>query len=458
MKDNENITTNNIQSEGEQLKRVLTTKYVVFFGLAYIVPTSIFTYYGIVTQVTKGMMPLGYIITTVVMLFTAISYGKMVSAFPLAGSAYTYVQKSMNPHLGFLVGWAMMLDYLLTPMLCFLVFGIYMNEFFPGVDTVVWVLLCAAIVAGINIIGITIAARVDMIITIFAFAFTIFFIILAVRCAINSGFQLVDAEAIYNSEFFNARMVLFGSSILACAFLGFDAVTTVAEETVNPEKTITRAIIIICAVAGFIFFVGAYVAQIIWPDAWKELSNPDAGVFELLGRIDADYMPTLFLIMDNIATVANAIAAQTAVTRLMYAMGRDGMLPKKIFGYIHPKTRTPIYNIIITTLIGLTAIFYADNLLGAASLISFGALVGFLFVNFSVIMHYFKNLKLRTGKYLFKYLIMPGLGTIMTVILVFTLDSAAKILGCIWVVIGLIYLVIKTKGFKELPPELSFDE
>lgn len=184
---------------------------------------------------------------------------------------------------------------------------------------------------------------------------------------------IIDAKAIYNSEFFNARMVLFGSSILACAFLGFDAITTVAEETINPEKTITRAIIIICSVAGIIFFIGAYVAQIVWANAWNELTDPDAGVFELLSKINADYMPTLFLIMDNIATVANAIAAQTAVTRVMYAMGRDGMLPKKVFGYIHPKTRTPIYNIIITTLIGLTAIFYADNLLGAASIISFGA-------------------------------------------------------------------------------------
>ena len=99
-------------NEPEQLRRVLGMPALVLFGLVYMVPLTVFTTYGIVTQVTGGRVPLAYLVTLVTMVFTARSYGLMARAFPYSGSAYTYTQRSFGPGLGFVTGWALMLDYL----------------------------------------------------------------------------------------------------------------------------------------------------------------------------------------------------------------------------------------------------------------------------------------------------------------------------------------------------------
>ena len=142
---------------------------------------------------------------------------------------------------------------------------------------------------------------------------------------------------------------------------------------------------------------------------------------------------------------------------LRSSMGRDGMLPKKIFGYVHPKFRTPVFNIIISAMIGLTAVFYADNLMGAASLISFGALIGFTFVNASVVAEYYLKSDRKSVLNIVRYLLIPLVAMIISIILWFNLSASAKILGLSWVAIGFIYLAISTKFFRKLPPELKMD-
>lgn len=152
------------------------------------------------------------------------------------------------------------------------------------------------------------------------------------------------------------------------------------------------------------------------------------------------------------------MAGMAAVSRILLGMGRDNILPKKFFGKISPRFQTPVNNILLTTLIALTALFYQDNLFGAASLISFGAVTGFFMVNLSVICHYYIKQKLRGGKNTFKYLIMPGLGMLTLIVVFINIEKSAKILGIIWLTVGILYLAIKTKGFKQLPPEMNLDQ
>ena len=116
-----------------QLKRTLGLPSVVFFGLAYMVPLTVFTTYGIVTELTSGHLPAAYAVTMVAMIFTAVAYANMVRAYPVAGSAYTYVQQSFGASTGFLAGWALLLDYLFLPMLNYMVIGIYMGVAFPAI-------------------------------------------------------------------------------------------------------------------------------------------------------------------------------------------------------------------------------------------------------------------------------------------------------------------------------------
>ena len=453
---------NNVSlAEGQEvkLKRVLSLPYLVVFGLAYLAPTVVFNYYGIMTVMTNGMMALAYVITTIVMFFTAYSYARMVEAFPVAGSAYTYVQQSMNPYFGFVTGWLMLLDYLLLPMICYLLLGIYINEFFPQIP--IWSIVVFFVVVGgiINIIGVKTAAKVNTIIITAQMLFTLLFVIVIIKLLLggDGAGTLVSSKAIYNPEEFNMGNILAASSILAVSFLGFDAVTTMAEETINPKKTVGRAIMIVCVGAGIVFAIVSYFAQLAWPTAFMEIQNEDAGIFELLPRLGS-YMSTLFFVTDNLASFICAMAGLAAVSRILYGMGRDGVLPESVFGRLHKRFQTPALNIIITSGVAHTALFYSDNLMGAASLISFGAESGFLLVNHSEIMYYYVRHKKRGPANTVRYLIMPAIGAIVCAILWISIETPAKILGSIWLLIGIVYLAFKTKFFKVAPPVMDISE
>lgn len=118
---------------GTGWRRVLGVPSLVLLGLVYMVPLTIFSTYGIVVELTGGRLSAAYAAALVVMLFTARSYGRMAKAFPFAGSAYTYATRSFGAGLGFMAGWSLLLDYLLLPMINYLLIGIYLNAAFPGV-------------------------------------------------------------------------------------------------------------------------------------------------------------------------------------------------------------------------------------------------------------------------------------------------------------------------------------
>ena len=449
------------QKPSAELKRTLSLPLLVMFGLAYLAPTVVFNYYGIITVSTGGMMALAYAVTTVVMFFTAYSYARMSEAFPKAGSAYTYVQRSVHPNLGFLTGWVMLLDYLLLPMVCYLLLGVYINEYFPGIPIWSVVIVVAAIGAVINIIGIKTATIIDTIIIAAQIGFSLLLLIVIAKYVSGGGGAgtLADSAAVFNPATFKMSGLLSASAILCVSFLGFDAVTTLSEEAKNPLKSVPKAIMIVAVGAGLLFIVISYFTQIAWPMAFQEIQDEDAGIFELLGeRIDAPFMSDVFFVTDNFASFICAMAGLAAVSRILYSMGRDNILPKKFFGKLSSKFKTPIYNILLTTLIALSALFYQDNLFGAASLVSFGAITGFIMVNLSVFSHYFIKEKKRSPRDIFRYAIMPGIGFCVCVFLWFNIESKGKIVGFIWLALGVIYLAIKTKGFRELPPEMNLEE
>lgn len=451
-----------LQNQGE-LKRTLSLPLLIGFGLAYLAPTVVFNYYGIWTceDGTNGHYPLALLITTVMMLFTAFSYTRMVKEFPQAGSAYVYVNKSVQPHIGFMTGWVMILDYLLLPMICYLLLGIYINEYFPALPVWVIVIGTAALGAIFNIIGAKTASFIDSIIIAAQLAFTALTIILCIMyvCGGGGAGSVFSAKAFINPETFDFAAVLNASAILCVSFVGFDAVTTMAEETKNPEKAMTPAILGVCIGAGIIFFITAYFMNVAWPEAPSAIQDPDVGAYEFYPAIGYGWAADVFFVVDEFASFVCAMAGMGAVSRLLLGMGRDNILPKKFFGSVSKKFNTPVKNIILVSILACSGIFYADNLVGAAELISFGCIIGFIMVNISVFMLFYRKKGMRQGiKNKLMYMIIPLIGAIILIIAFFFIGSGAKILGGIWTAIGLIYLAVKTKGFKELPPEMTFDE
>lgn len=445
-----------MQLENVTLKRSLGLWAIVGLGLGYMTPTVVFDTFGIVSDETNGVVPMAYLAALIVMLFTAISYGKMVRVFPSAGSAYTYTRETMNPYLGFMVGWTALLDYLLLPMVNALIIRLYMESFFPNLPAWIWVVSYVAIVTILNVWSMGKTSNANATLVIFSLFLIVTFIVLASIKLTNGMGQgtIFTLTPLYHSNV-QLGAVLAGATVVCFSFIGFDAITMYAEEAVD-EKTLPRAIIFTVLIGGAIFLVSSFFAQALFPNLanFKVTDNtlPEIGLF-VGGTIFK-----IFLVAGGFAaTAASGLASHASVSRLLYVMGRNGVLPKKAFGYVHPKFRTPAFNVILVGIVSLLAITPSLELI--ASVINFGALIAFTFVNLSVLAHFvFHQKKYKTGKDFFNYVIMPLLGAGTTGILWYHLSADALIGGIIWVIIGLTYMVIQLKIFKTNIAKVNFEE
>ena len=116
-----------------ELRRSLSLGDLLVYGLVFMVPIAPFAIFGIVFNASKGMVALTYVIGLVAMIFTALSYRSMSEAFPVAGSVYAYAGRGLHPSAGFLAGWAILLDYLLVPTLCYVVGAVAIHTVLPAI-------------------------------------------------------------------------------------------------------------------------------------------------------------------------------------------------------------------------------------------------------------------------------------------------------------------------------------
>jgi putrescine importer len=443
-------------SEKTTLKRSLGLWAIVGLGLGYMTPTVVFDTFGIVSQETNGVVPLAYIAALIVMVFTAVSYGKMVQVYPSAGSAYTYTRETMNPHLGFLVGWAALLDYLLLPMVNALIIRIYMVSVFPDVPAWIWVVGYVAIVTAINLWSMGKTSNLNSILVVFELVLIAAFVVLAfVQLSRGMGQgTILTTEPLFHSNV-QLTAVLTGATVVCFSFIGFDAVTMYTEEAIN-IKIMPKAIMLTVLIGGAIFFVAGYFAQALFPDV-SQFKVTDDTLPEIGLYVGGTFFKLIFLAGGFAATAASGLASHASVSRLLYVMGRNRVLPRKLFGYVHPKFRTPAFNVILVGAVSLLAISPSLELI--TSVINFGALIAFTFVNLSVIAHFvFRKKRYKTAGDLFSYLIMPLIGAALTGILWYYLHADALIGGLVWVAVGFVYMLFLTKFFRTKLADIDFEE
>ncbi len=456
------MTDKNNQNQGTELKRVLSLNSLVFYGLAFMVPLTIFTTYGLVTNLTHGMTSLTYVVTTLCMAFTAFSYVHMTKAYPSAGSVYTFVHKSINPYLGFLSGWLVLIGYMFLPMLNYLAAATFLHASIPQIPVWVWVVGFAVVVTVVNHFGIKVTDIFNKGIVWFQFIFLGVLVIIIIKGLLSGSgagtlfdfTQFVNMEELAK-EGMGFGILLSGASLLALSFLGFDAISTLSEEAINPKKDIGKAILIACIGAGLMFTIITYLLQLAWPSAWFEMVDVEGGSYEVITHVAGSLMAYFFTAAYAVGCLASSISSVSSASRVLYGMGRDNILPKKIFAYLDPKKQTPTFSIIIIGAISLLALVV--SLAVAASLLNFGALLGFTMVNLSVIAHYFIKSKLRSGINIIKYLFAPLIGAAFTFMIWVNLDRTSMILGGVILLVGVIYLAIATKGFRTLPEEMEWE-
>jgi putrescine importer len=416
-----------------QLERKLTLVALVVIGLAYMTPMAVFDTFGIITEITEGTVAGAYVITTLAVLLTAWSYIQMVMVYPTAGSAYTFAQKTVGPKIGFLVGWAALADYLMLPLINVLLPRIYLGPVFPSVPDWVWVVAFTAAITGLNIFGLKLSVRVTALLVGIQFAI----------CAAIVGFAfMATTPESYTIEPFIPRDIptaLAGAAILVYSFLGFDAITTLSEDAHEPTRNIPKAILYTALAGGGLFVVVTYFVQLQYPDS-SGFVNVDAASQQIAMELGGPGFQIAFALTAGFASLASGMAAQISASRLLYVMGRDEILPKRYFGYLSTHSKNPTFNILLIGAISLFAIFIPLSV--AVSLISFGALVAFSFVNLAVIIHYLVLNKERGVWAFIRYGLLPALGLVYVAILWAHLQQMSLIGGLAWAASGLTYALI----------------
>lgn len=438
-----------------KLDRTLSLWSVILFGLAYMTPMIVFGTFGPLASVSQGTTAMAYLIAASAILLTASSYGIMARVYPVAGSAYTYARRSLSSGTGFLVGWAVLLDYFFLPMVIWLIGAAYLSSAFPAVPAWLWIVGFIVSTTIVNLVGIAFANRVNVVLMLVQLAVLVAFVALAARyvVSINGTGGLTSVRPFFDASV-PVGASLAGAAIAAYSFLGFDAVSTLTEETRNPTRTMPRAIMIIAVIGGLIFTGSAYVTQLAHPGG--EFASVDSAASEIALMIGGDLFVTVFLATLVVAQFTSGLAAQASVGRLLFAMGRDGVLPAAIFGKLHRKWRTPVFNLVIVGMVGLLALTL--DVTTSTSFINFGAFLAFTAVNLSVIVLYLKgNVIVRQSGPLLG-LVVPLAGAVCDLFLLVKLDEHAKILGIIWLALGVAYLAYITRFFQVAPPEIEFAE
>ncbi|WDY57701.1 APC family permease [Pseudomonas sp. PSKL.D1] len=445
---------NQPSSAPAQLRRVLGLPALVFFGLVYMVPLTIFTTYGIVTEITGGRTAGAYLVTLLAMLFTAASYSFMVKRFPVAGSAYSYTSMAFGPNAGFLAGWSLLLDYLFLPMINYLLIGLFLNIAFPQVPAWAFVLATIALVTLLNVVGINSVAKTSNLIVGAQIVFIGVFVALSCKTVAGQPLDLLS-PLLGDGTKPGFSHLMAGAAVLCLSFLGFDAVSTLAEECRDARRDVPRAIILTTLFAGLLFTLLAYVSQLVLPGS--SFANADAAANEVMFKAGGQFLTNFFTAAYVAGSLGSALASQAAVSRILFTMGRDKVLPQRSFGYLSPRFGTPVVAVLLVSAFSLLALVI--DLATLASLISFGALVAFSAVNLAVVKtHLMNDNSQRHLKGLLQYGMVPLVGLGLTLWLWTSLSALTLVIGLCWFALGLAYLAALTSGFRRPVGMMDFSE
>ena len=452
------LAANSSEASTPRLRRVLTLWDLIFYGIVLIMPIAPVPMFGIAQKLSRGHFVTTILIAMVAMIFTAISYGRMAALYPTAGSAYTYVGRGLNPHLGFLTGWAMFLDYLIQPLLTGIFVALTVKRFIPHVPYAVLAAVFVGIMTFLNLRGIRATARANVVLLTIMSTVIVAFILLAVRYLFHlEGWGgIFSFQPFYDPKTFDARTIWTATSYAALTYIGFDGVTTLAEDVENPKRNVMLATVSVCLFTGIVGGVEVYLGQRIWPD-YSTFPNLETAFMDVTRRVGG---PTLFQALGVVlilSCVGAGMTGQVGAARLLFGMGRDNALPRRFFAYLDPKLNTPSRNI---WLIGIVA--YIGTLLisfeEAGEILNFGAFLAFMGVNLATFWQF--TIVPRSGhkRRLFSDAVMPLLGFLFCLWIWLGLKTPAKIVGGIWLLVGLTYSAIKTRGFRTQPVMIDLSE
>jgi amino acid transporter len=425
----------------EQLHRALTTRDLIIYGMIFMVPIAPYSVFGFVWIDAKGMVPLAYLVGLIGMFFTALSYAAMSRAFPLAGSVYTYAHRGLHEIAGFFSGWLILLDYILVPSLLYLFSAVALRPIFTAVPAWMWLVGFISFNALVNLLGIQFSARINRYMLVMELVTLALFVVLGLAALYGGrGAGALTLKPIYDAQFFSFATVAGATSIAVLSFLGFDGISTLAEENRGGHNAVGRATVLSLFLVGVLFMLQTWIATDL--SVGMQFASPETAFYEIAERAGGAALRLISILAVVLASaIANAMAAQAAVARILFAMARDGKLPA-VLGKVHPRFKTPYVSTLVVSGVSLlVGLLFADRIEDLTRIVNFGALAGFVLLHLSVINHYF--LRKRSGDW-FRHLLFPLIGMLIIIYVLYEMDRAAKYLGLSWVAIGVLYYLVLT--------------
>jgi len=431
-------------SPAQRLRPVLRLRDLVFYGIVIIQPIAPVPIFGVTQQLSGGFAATAVLISGIAMLLTACSYGRLAALYPSAGSAYSYVGRGLNPHLGFLAGWAMALDYLILPIVAVIQAALAVQRLVPEISYAGWAVTFVVLLTVINLRGIRSTMRANIVLLMCMLAVIGAFIFLAIAYlghhegghheGVGSLFAL---RPFYEESTFSPHAVATATAFAALTYIGFDGVTTLAEDVENPRRNVLLAIISVCAVITVFSCLLVYLAQLVWPD-YREYANIETAFMDVTRRVGG--VP-LFQAMGAIivlGSLGSGLSGEVAAARLLFAMGRDGVLPRRFFGFLDAARGIPTLNVLLIAILTLAGCLSLD-LERAGELLNFGAFLSFMGVNLAAIRQQFFGSPAPRARRVLPDLIVPAVGFLFCLAMWLSLPKPAKIVGGVWFATGLLY-------------------
>ncbi len=438
------MSTSLTETGAPKLRRTLGLWDLILYGLIVIQPTAPMPVYGVMSVRSHGYAVITVLLAMLAMLFTAVSYGRMASAYPSAGSAFTYVGREIHPILGYVTGWSMAMDYVLNPLICTILCSKFAINFFPEIPYAVWVVAFVVLFTFLNMQGIQTSARINSTLVAVMSVVIVLFLAAAARYVHATPHDGIGffTRPFFDRDTFSLRAIIGGTSLAVLTYIGFDGISTLSEEARNPRRNILLATVLVCLLTGLLASIQVYAAQLVWTGA-QNFPDIDTAFVFVAGKAGGHWLFLVINVTLLVATVGSALGAQLGAARLLYGMGRSSALPRSFFGAIEPKNRIPRNNVLLVGAIALIGAMVLSFERGV-ELLNFGALLAFMGVNIAALARFYFR---ETRKHWINF-VSPVLGFLICMLLWFSLSWRAKVLGVVWMLVGLAYGAYNTRGFR----------
>jgi putrescine importer len=440
-----------------RLKRVLGLWDLVYYGLLLTSPIAVVPMFGFAQVLSRGHAIITILAAMVAMTATAVSFGRMATVFPSSGSVYTYASRAFHPMVGFVVGWAMFLEYLFQPLQNSLYSALTIQRLLPHVPFALLSAVAVGFMTTLCWFGIRTTARANQILLVMMSTVMAAFLGEAIWYIIRNDHLvgLISSQPIYDPRTFSVRAIAAGTALTATTFIGFDGVSILAEEVENPQRNVLLASVLVCVFTGVFAALQVYLAVRVWPD-YRTLVNPETAFMDVAGVVGGYKLFAGFGAVLLISSMAAGLAGLLGATRLLYSMGRDNLLPRKVFGHLDAGRGNPSYNVLI-----VGGLAYLGTLtMGwerAIEILNFGALIAFMAVNLAAVRHFGFSPGMAGKRRLLLDVVVPSLGFVFCLVIFLGLQDSTLAAGAIWVIAGGVYVVLKTRASGQ-PIVIDFSE